>query len=114
MHTSKTRWLHLLSLRKGVVPLLVLLLALPAMGIASAALFDSSLVPWFATGGASDTASVGGDYALSGAAGMAGAHLTTSSGGDHTLYGGFVPAQESVPVGATGNVWLPIVAGEVD
>lgn len=90
MPTSKSRWLHLLFLRRGVVPLLVLLLALPAMGIASAALFDSSLVPWFVTGGASDAANTGSDDALPGAAGMAGAHLTTAS----------------------GNVWLPIVAGE--
>lgn len=112
MLTSKPRWLHRLSLRRGILPLLVLIFALPAVGIASAALLDSSLVPWFVTNGASETASSGGHYTLTGAANMAGAHLTTASGGEHTLYGGYVPAQVA-PTG-NGNIWLPIVAGDSD
>lgn len=110
MQQTKSRWL-----RRGVIPLLVLTLALPAAGIASAALLDSSLVPWFATGGASETASAGGGYTLTGAAGMAGAHLTVASGGNHTLYAGYVPVAAAVTSGGPGqNVWLPIVAGDPD
>jgi hypothetical protein len=112
MDQSRPRWTQRLF-QRGILPLLVLIFALPAVGIASAALFDSSLVPWFATGGAGETASSGGSYTLNGAAGMAGAHLNTASGSDHTLYGGYVPAQ-GVPDGSSGNIWLPIIAGDSD
>lgn len=56
MRTSKPRWLHRTTLRRGIVPLLVLTLALPAVGIASIALFDSSLAPWSAPAGAGESA----------------------------------------------------------
>ncbi len=88
MSASKSR-----LLRRGILPLMVLVVMIPAVGIVSATLLDSSLLPWFGSSNASETA---------------------SAGPDQTKNGAFVPLSVRSEAGGNGSIWLPMVAGDVD
>lgn len=98
---------------KGRAILLALLLILlPVAALAATAAITDGFVGWSAIGGASPSASTGGSYSMTGAAGQTGGQAV-ATGGSYRLNAGYVPLvvpEATQPPPPTHIFsWLPLV-----